>query len=267
MPPTYTWDERGGIRLRRSVTFMRDVPEDLVRRVDDAVRAGGVGADPTADELAAQAALAIELADRFSGQAEDFEAFATAADYAFDEWLLNLPATLASAGMIEQALRVADALSTADQRHAVDYACEATRILARAGRADEARERVAANVSRFGDIPYTWMAAGEALAALGDLDGAADAYDRAVDLAEDRDEPTEVADAHEHLGYFLEAHPEAKSRMPEPRTRVRVSRGTEGQVTVRTTVTLGGFLKKVPRNAPCPCGSGRKYKRCCGSPR
>src|ERR1043165_1130251 len=23
---------------------------------------------------------------------------------------------------------------------------------------------------------------------------------------------------------------------------------------------------KVGRNAPCPCGSGRKYKRCCGDP-
>jgi preprotein translocase subunit SecA len=23
----------------------------------------------------------------------------------------------------------------------------------------------------------------------------------------------------------------------------------------------------VPRNAPCPCGSGRKYKRCHGDPR
>jgi len=24
---------------------------------------------------------------------------------------------------------------------------------------------------------------------------------------------------------------------------------------------------KVGRNAPCPCGSGRKYKRCCGTKR
>jgi hypothetical protein len=23
----------------------------------------------------------------------------------------------------------------------------------------------------------------------------------------------------------------------------------------------------VARNAPCPCGSGRKYKRCCGRPK
>lgn len=22
--------------------------------------------------------------------------------------------------------------------------------------------------------------------------------------------------------------------------------------------------KKIGRNAPCPCGSGKKYKRCCG---
>jgi uncharacterized protein len=24
-------------------------------------------------------------------------------------------------------------------------------------------------------------------------------------------------------------------------------------------------IRKVGRNEPCPCGSGRKYKRCCGS--
>lgn len=24
---------------------------------------------------------------------------------------------------------------------------------------------------------------------------------------------------------------------------------------------------KIGRNAPCPCGSGRKYKRCCGKER
>ncbi|MBM3815117.1 MAG: hypothetical protein FJW20_26155 [Acidimicrobiia bacterium] len=22
-------------------------------------------------------------------------------------------------------------------------------------------------------------------------------------------------------------------------------------------------LEETPRNAPCPCGSGKKYKRCC----
>lgn len=27
----------------------------------------------------------------------------------------------------------------------------------------------------------------------------------------------------------------------------------------------GNFLSKVSRNAPCPCGSGKKYKKCCGA--
>lgn len=133
-------------------------------------------------------------------------------------------------------------------------------------RTDEARDRVRANLSRFGDIPYTWLAAGEALAAICDVDGAADAYDRAVEVAEERDEPTEVADACEHLEHFLEAHPDASSRMRAPRTRVQITGGPEGQVVVRATTTLGGLTGKVPRNARCPCGSGRKYKRCCGSP-
>ncbi|MYI33930.1 MAG: hypothetical protein F4112_13315, partial [Holophagales bacterium] len=31
----------------------------------------------------------------------------------------------------------------------------------------------------------------------------------------------------------------------------------------RTVVRPGA---KVGRNAPCPCGSGKKYKKCCGAP-
>jgi SEC-C motif len=30
--------------------------------------------------------------------------------------------------------------------------------------------------------------------------------------------------------------------------------------------TLPAVSKNIPRNAPCPCGSGAKYKKCCGGP-
>src|SRR5918996_389587 len=36
--------------------------------------------------------------------------------------------------------------------------------------------------------------------------------------------------------------------------------GEEGQVATATQVTS----QKIPRNAPCPCGSGKKYKKCHG---
>jgi preprotein translocase subunit SecA len=40
-----------------------------------------------------------------------------------------------------------------------------------------------------------------------------------------------------------------------------------GQVEQRTESAAGGKFAKVGRNAPCPCGSGRKYKLCHGDPR
>ena len=41
----------------------------------------------------------------------------------------------------------------------------------------------------------------------------------------------------------------------------------EAQVERRTAAASGGEFRKVGRNAPCPCGSGRKYKLCHGDPR
>jgi SEC-C motif len=40
-----------------------------------------------------------------------------------------------------------------------------------------------------------------------------------------------------------------------------------GQAQQRTTPAGGADYSKVGRNAPCPCGSGRKYKLCHGDPR
>jgi preprotein translocase subunit SecA len=40
-----------------------------------------------------------------------------------------------------------------------------------------------------------------------------------------------------------------------------------GQVEQRTESAADGKFAKVGRNAPCPCGSGRKYKLCHGDPR
>jgi preprotein translocase subunit SecA len=36
----------------------------------------------------------------------------------------------------------------------------------------------------------------------------------------------------------------------------------QGQVAVQTVRREG---EKIGRNAPCPCGSGKKYKRCCAA--
>ncbi|HEY5016437.1 MAG TPA: SEC-C metal-binding domain-containing protein [Streptosporangiaceae bacterium] len=40
-----------------------------------------------------------------------------------------------------------------------------------------------------------------------------------------------------------------------------------GAAEQRTTAADGADYSKVGRNAPCPCGSGRKFKQCHGDPR
>jgi preprotein translocase subunit SecA len=57
---------------------------------------------------------------------------------------------------------------------------------------------------------------------------------------------------------------------PQQPSRLSYSAPTvdgEAQVERRNEAASGGEFGKVGRNAPCPCGSGRKYKLCHGDPR
>src|SRR5215472_13277547 len=57
---------------------------------------------------------------------------------------------------------------------------------------------------------------------------------------------------------------------PQQPSRLSYSAPTvdgEAQVKRRSAAAAGGEFGKVGRNAPCPCGSGRKYKLCHGDPR
>ena len=60
--------------------------------------------------------------------------------------------------------------------------------------------------------------------------------------------------------------PAAQTRSPAPRTvehRGALGGGGDGGSTA--TKTVRRQREKVGRNAACPCGSGKKYKRCCGA--
>ena len=49
--------------------------------------------------------------------------------------------------------------------------------------------------------------------------------------------------------------------------REEMARALNNDPAVGAGLTQGGGKKKIGRNAPCPCGSGKKYKRCCGKKR
>jgi preprotein translocase subunit SecA len=78
------------------------------------------------------------------------------------------------------------------------------------------------------------------------------------------------ADVVEYLFKAQVAGPVEDTRNPQRSRNQRVvahrgtlpaSQGNGGELPVQTVRRQG---EKVGRNAPCPCGSGKKYKRCCG---
>ena len=47
------------------------------------------------------------------------------------------------------------------------------------------------------------------------------------------------------------------------RKQVEIPENVGGDDSDKDSKTVRG-VKKIGRNAPCPCGSGKKYKHCCG---
>ena len=60
--------------------------------------------------------------------------------------------------------------------------------------------------------------------------------------------------------FRLQLAKSAPEEMPKKKRNLNLSHGNEGG----GPVTVRRKEKKVGRNDPCPCGSGKKYKKCCG---
>jgi preprotein translocase subunit SecA len=52
---------------------------------------------------------------------------------------------------------------------------------------------------------------------------------------------------------------------PQPMPARHILQGASGIEETTETKTVRRQGVKVGRNAPCPCGSGKKYKKCCGA--
>jgi tetratricopeptide (TPR) repeat protein len=153
---------------------------------------------PERDELAERAQLVIEAAGWFPGNARDFGiALGEDPDRAlgFPDWLANLVADLGRAGLPDDAIAVGNALARVDPGAVPVIESDIAEALARADWADEARARTELNLTRWPDDTTVRMRAGECLAILGDLDGAAVQFEAALELADAADDFEARADA------------------------------------------------------------------------
>ena len=163
----------------------------------------------------------------------------------------------ASRGLVDQAVRVGDALAEVDQDNRAMFANDVAVILAEAGRGQQALARVEQNLRGFPDDLWTQIHAGDVHLALSDHARAEQAFRDALMKARARGDASGIADANDRLVRLLAEQPgreqEANAAAQEMQRASRAAYGGS-----RVAVKIG-------RNDPCPCGSGRKYKRCCGA--
>ena len=69
----------------------------------------------------------------------------------------------------------------------------------------------------------------------------------------------------EHAPTSPTANAGARARQPQPvGALASVATNGDGESEVSLDLPIRRSLPKVGRNEPCPCGSGKKYKNCCG---
>jgi tetratricopeptide (TPR) repeat protein len=161
--------------------------------------------------------------------------------------------------------------------------------LALAGRHEEAISRTRANIERSADRPWVHILAGDVFEELGDDTAAIRQWIEALPLAADHDEWTSAADRLEEafdragrrgeLEAILNQHPDPDpAPLPEYEPALRHNARPQTSFPVGPPARLE-FESEAPRNFgpiprltraatvgrndPCPCGSGKKYKKCC----
>jgi len=146
---------------------------------------------PEPGELPIRAELVVEAASWFPGHPDRLAlALGQEPEAAgqLPDWLVNLVLDLGRAGLGAEAAMVGDALAQVDPDNRVCYDGDVAVALAEAGLAEEARVRIEANLTRWPGDFWIRVHAGDALAALGDLDGAAAHFDTALSMAEQADD-------------------------------------------------------------------------------
>jgi hypothetical protein len=176
---------------------------------------------PEPDELAERARLVVEAASWFPGRLHDF-AVALGAEpelpCQLPDWLINLVLDLGRAGLGAEAVRVGEALTRIDPDLQAMLDGDVAVALAQAGMAEQARARIESNLIRWPDDFWNRIHAGDALAALGDRDGAVTHFDAALRMAEAIDDFEARFDAIERLRVIGRYGP-AERRQPGTQQR------------------------------------------------
>lgn len=244
----------------------------LARRVEKAAARFYRQRDPSPDHVMEDYDLAITLRNHIGPEPAKFERAASYCATDITGWLLDLPFALARQGLLEEAVTLG--ARYAEVASADYFLGDRAVILAEAGRHEDAITQAEANLARFPADPWVVIKAGDVYEKLEEAAKAEGLYRRGLELAgEDqftRDGALErLLPLLDTLGRSEEADALIKAEKERERNAAyeRADRAAENLSEQGETrpddPTYIRPTPKVGRNAPCPCGSDRKYKKCC----
>ena len=205
------------------------------------------------DALRAQLDLARRVKEWGSREDLGVEVLDELCEFEIENWLRDLVSDLAGLEMIDEAADLAAGM--AEILDEASFLTDRAFILANGGRDHDARAQAEALLERFPGDPQRIAEAGEVLEILGDVRRAEAVYRRALRVAFLEPERKEAILRLVPLLRRQGRHAEARL-LEEDELRSR-THGGSAVIPVRPA-------PKVGRNDPCPCGSGRKHKKCCG---
>ena len=255
-------------------------PEIVSRYLDEAIRISEGGSQYRPDSgkrPILQAALPLlDYLESFPAN-ERAERYQEVSDCTMYDYGVVFMDTIMNEGaeMPDEATRLADVLSQADPDRAASYQGDLPFALMRAGRREQALERVQANLVRFPNDVWIRVHAGDVYAEIGDDDSALEFYisamkattdpsewdvfqDRVMDVLKERGRVEEWEDLQRQAPRPAESTDRAWTYSPPspPPSRAVVPTPVVSPVPFQNGPKIGV-------NDPCPCGSGKKYKKCC----
>ncbi len=232
-----------------------DDSDDPRGRATDETRTAASSASP-----AEEYALAIELLERTQANPATIHIHiehATETDPV--GWLFALPERLAASERPDLATSLAEQLVRMQPLPSVQSSLP--RYYALAGRADDSRSALARNLEEEPEDSEVLFEAGMAASELGDLRLAEQCYREALRYAGTREDLREEI-VRELLPLLEEAGKDTRELLETERARLQSMR--RARLALASPVTpVVRSSPKVGRNEPCPCGSGKKYKKCC----
>ena len=161
-------------------------------------------------------------------------------------WLLDLPFNLAAHGMVNEAIELSRRYS--ELFEAENFLGDLAIIYAEADRKEDALTQVEINLDRYPEDVWIIIKAGDVYETLNDNEKALALYERAYEMSStrtyDRDGVLErLVPLLRDMGRDDEADDLLQKEKVKPVMPVRT--------------------EKIGRNEPCPCGSGKKFKKCC----